>query len=60
MDEGKWNVKGEAVCWELTWMGEAGGFKASCFLVKKIDQDLFQLDSQKEPNKKFALFRVLQ
>jgi hypothetical protein len=60
MDEGKWNVKGEALCWELTWMGEAGGFKANCFLVKKLGEDLFQLDRQNEPNTKFALFRVVQ
>lgn len=60
MDEGKWNVKGEAVCWELTWIGEAGGFKANCFSVKRIDEELFQLDRQKEPDTKFALFRVLK
>ena len=60
MDEGKWNVKGEAVCWELTWMGEPAGFKANCFSVTRIDQELFQLDRQEGLHTKFALFRVLK
>jgi hypothetical protein len=59
MDEGKWSVKGEMLCWELTWMGEAGGFKANCFSVKKIGNDQFQMNRQKEPDTKFAVFRVL-
>jgi hypothetical protein len=59
MDEGKWAAKGEALCWDLTWMGEAGGFKSSCFSVKKISNDQFQMDRQKEPAMKFAVFRVL-
>ena len=59
MDEGKWNVKGEAICWELTWMGEPAGFKANCFSVKKIDQELFQLDRVEGTHTKFAPFRVL-
>jgi hypothetical protein len=60
MDEGKWNVRSDAVCWELTWMGEAGGYKSNCFLVKKLNDDLFQLDRQKDPDTKFAVFRVLK
>jgi hypothetical protein len=60
MDEGKWNVRSDAVCWELTWMGEAGGFKSNCFLVKKLKEGLFQLDRQKDPDTKFAEFRVLK
>jgi hypothetical protein len=59
MDEGKWTVKGEILCWELTWMGEAGDFKANCFFVKKVGSDRFQLNKQKEPETKFAVFRVL-
>ncbi len=60
MDEGKWNVRSDAVCWELTWMGEAGGYKSSCFLVKQLSEGLFQLDRQKDPDAKFAVFRVLK
>ena len=60
IDEGKWNVRSDAICWELTWMGEAGGFKSNCFTVKKISQDQYQMDRQKEPDTKFAVFRVLK
>lgn len=60
MDEGKWNARSEAICWELTWMGEAGGFKSNCFTVKKISQDQYQMNRQKEPDTKFAVFRVLK
>ena len=60
MDEGKWNVKGEVICWELTWMGEPAGFKSNCFSVTRIDQELYQLDRQEGPHTKFAPFRVLK
>ena len=60
MDEGKWNVKGEAICWELTWMGEPARFKANCFPVMRIDQELFQLDRLEGLHTKFAPFRVLK
>ena len=59
MDEGKWEVRGEAICWELSWMGEAGGFKANCFSVRKIGQDLFQMHRQKDDTK-FAVFLVVK
>ena len=59
MDEGKWEVRGEVICWELSWIGEAGNFKANCFSVKKISQDQFQMNYQKQPDTRFALFRIL-
>jgi hypothetical protein len=59
MDEGKWALKGEVLCWELTWMGQAGDFKSNCFSVKKIGNEQFQMNRQKEPDTKFAVFRVL-
>lgn len=60
MDEGKWDVRGETICWELKWMGEAGGFKANCFFVEKISPDQFQMNKQKEPDTRFALFRLVR
>lgn len=59
MDQGKWSVNGEVLCWELSWMGEAGGFKADCFSVRRVDNDQYQMNRQKEPGTKFAVFKVL-
>lgn len=59
MDEGKWSVKAEMVCWELTWMGRQGGYQSACFSVKQVTNDQFELTNLKPPETKFAVFKVL-
>ena len=33
-DEGRWHLKGNNLCWELTWFGTGAGFKKSCVTVE--------------------------
>lgn len=33
-DEGRWQLKGNSLCWELTWYGTGAGFKKSCVTVE--------------------------
>jgi hypothetical protein len=58
-DEGKWTTKGEMLCWELTWLGESGGYKTACSSVSKAGADRFELRSQKMPEVVVAAFMVM-
>lgn len=58
-DEGKWSVKGEKFCWELTWMGESLGTKTACSSVSKAANDRFELRNEKNPDLSFAVFKIL-
>ena len=33
-DDGRWRLKGNSLCWELTWYGTGGGFKKACVKVE--------------------------
>ena len=48
-DEGKWTVKQHLLCWDLTWYGEAYGYKSSCSTVWKMGPGRLELRSEKTP-----------
>lgn len=58
-DVGKWSVKGEKLCWELTWMGEGAGTKTACSAVSKSPKDRYDLHNEKNPDLSYAVFKVL-
>jgi hypothetical protein len=58
-DEGKWSIRDEMLCWELTWMGEALKLKTACSFVKKTGNDRFELRNEKTPELTFLMFKVL-
>ncbi len=58
-DEGKWFLKGEMVCWELTWLGEAFGVKTACSSVRKISDGHFEMRNEKNQDLSFGEFKVL-
>jgi len=33
-DEGRWQLKGDSLCWELEWMGSGSGTKKACVTVE--------------------------
>lgn len=36
-DDGTWRLDGNALCWELTWLGAGAGYKSRCVTVEPID-----------------------
>jgi hypothetical protein len=57
-DEGKWSIRGDSICWELTWLGESSGYRSQCSLVMKLKADRFELRNEKTPTLRHAAFRV--
>jgi hypothetical protein len=41
-DDGKWQLRGEVLCWELQRIGESYGFKAACVRVRKVDEKRYE------------------
>jgi hypothetical protein len=41
-DDGKWQLRGEVLCWELQRIGEFYGFKAACVRVRKVDEKRYE------------------
>lgn len=58
-DEGRWTVKGEMICWELTWLGKSYGFAAACSAVGRLEDERFELRKEDAPQVTFAVFKVL-
>ncbi|CAN7758593.1 hypothetical protein LJR130_006978 [Variovorax sp. LjRoot130] len=58
-DQGKWEVKNNVLCWELTWMGAESGLKASCVSVRQVAGNRFELRSEKTPDLVFAVMQVM-
>jgi hypothetical protein len=58
-DEGKWSIREDMVCWDLTWMGEAMKLKSACFSIKKVGTDKLEMRSKGAPEMTFAAFKVL-
>jgi hypothetical protein len=58
-DEGKWSIRDERLCWELSWMGEALKLKTACSFIKRTGNDRFELRNEKTPELTFLMFKVL-
>jgi len=58
-DEGKWSIRDEKLCWELSWMGDALKLKTACSFVKRTGNDGFELRNEKTPELTFLMFKVL-
>ena len=58
-DEGKWTLREDMLCWDLTWMGEAMKLKSACSSVKRTGKDVFEMRSEKAPEMTFAVFKIL-
>lgn len=41
-DEGNWRIEGNALCWELSWLGGGEGYKSTCVLIKDGDAGAFE------------------
>lgn len=58
-DEGKWFIREDMVCWDLTWMGEATKLKSACSSITKVGTDKFEMRSKSAPEMTFAAFKVI-
>jgi len=58
-DEGRWVLRGNLFCWDLTWLGGSVGFKSACCTVKRIGPDRVQLHSEKSPDLTFMVAKPL-
>ena len=58
-DVGKWNLRDNLLCWDLTWFGASFGFKTACNSVKRSSPDRVQLHSEKAPELTFMVVRPL-
>ena len=45
-DTGQWQLQGDAICWQLQWIGEAYGYKSMCSRVRKADGKTYELIDQ--------------
>jgi hypothetical protein len=58
-DMGKWKVADQKVCWELSWLGEAYGYKNACSQALKGESGRIKLIKESPPDLTFAVLRVL-
>ncbi len=58
-DEGTWTLKGDVLCWELTWFGGSFGFKSACSSLKRTADAGLQLNSVSAPDLVFMNVRPL-
>jgi hypothetical protein len=53
-EEGKWNLDGAALCWELPSIGKSLGINPACSTVLQTKPDRYELRNKKTPDLKFA------
>ena len=41
-DEGRWQMSGDALCWELQRIGETYGYKKACMQVRRLDDKRYE------------------
>jgi hypothetical protein len=58
-DEGRWVLRGNLVCWDLTWFGASAGFKSACSSVKRTGPQRLQLHNEKSPDLTFMVVKPL-
>ncbi len=42
-DDGKWQLKGDVLCWELERIGDTYGYKSVCAGVRKVNEKRYEL-----------------
>ena len=45
-DEGRWNIDGQTLCWDLS-VGEQYGYKSACVRVQKVGPQDYQMHNVK-------------
>lgn len=48
-DKGRWAIRGNVLCWDLTWFGDSVGLKSTCSTVWKVGPERIELRSEKTP-----------
>jgi hypothetical protein len=46
-DEGRWNLDGQTLCWDLKYVGEQYGYKSACVKVEKTGPREYQMHNVK-------------
>lgn len=46
-DDGRWNLEGQTLCWELKYVGEQYGYKSACVKVQKVGAQEYQMHNVK-------------
>ena len=46
-DEGRWNLDGQTLCWNLKYVGEQYGYKSACVIVQKVGPQEYQMHNVK-------------
>jgi|SRR5688572_3706052 hypothetical protein len=46
-DEGRWNLDGQTLCWDLKYVGEQYGYKSACVRVQKVGPQDYQMHNVK-------------
>ena len=46
-DEGRWNLDGQTLCWNLKYVGEQYGYKSACVKVQKVGPQEYQMHNVK-------------
>ena len=58
-DEGKWSLRGDLLCWNLTWFGASFGFKTACSSAKRTKPDRIHLHSEQAPDFTYLVVKPL-
>ena len=58
-DEGKWSLRGDLLCWDLTWFGASFGFKTACCSAKRTRSDFIHLHSEQAPDLTYMVVKPL-
>ena len=56
-DEGRWSIKGDLLCWELSWYGASYGFKTACSSVRALTGERLELRNEKAPDLTYMVAR---
>ena len=58
-DDGKWQIKDNSLCWELTWLGGGDGYKSTCVLIKETGSDKFEATRARGLGLPFFEFKLI-
>ena len=59
-DDGKWQIKENTLCWELTWLGGGDGYKSTCVLIKETGDEGFEATRARGLGLPFFAFKLVE
>jgi len=59
LDEGRWRLDGQYLCWQLTWAAKSWGMNKKCISIRRTPDGKFEAQWRKLVGVKYFNFSVL-